>query len=167
MQTVAERTYYSTQTALAYGIQTDIYENYYLYVAVEYNAVGNHPTSNPRKVAELWCRVVALRPSRTDLNRWENHKAVLRRVALQLFVRGIIDDDQYIVVLDRIALSSLADAAPILLIIPHTKELTVERGEIHIGYEDTEEEYKITDLKPQHTFSARALDCDALDLATS
>lgn len=160
---MTERTYYTTQTRLAFGIQTDIYANYYLYVAVAYNAVGNHPTSNPRSVAALWCGVTMPRPSRADLNRWEQHKARLRQVALQRFAQRHIDLDQYLEIMTRIAVSTPADAAPILMMIPHDNSYTLKAGETHVGYEETEEEYIITDLKPFHNFSAITLDCEQLD----
>ncbi|MBI1257517.1 MAG: hypothetical protein GC204_08605 [Chloroflexi bacterium] len=160
--------YYSTQTSLSYHIQAEMYENFCIYVAVDFDAVGNDPTSRPHLIAELWCRVAQDHASRADLNHWEEHKTKLRKVALKLRMMGQIDDDQYVEVLNRIANSVRRDAAPVLMIIPASDEYSLSPGDPHRGYEDTEEEYRICDLKPWHTFEAEPVICEAiLDFPTS
>lgn len=57
-----------------------------------------------------------------------------------------------------------ADATPVLIVIPQNDEdYTVLEGDIHEGYEDTEVEYLIPDLKPESNFKSYLLSCSDLD----
>lgn len=154
-----ERTYYSTQTTLAYDIQSQIYQTLYLYVAVEFDPPGNHPTSNPRLIAELWCRVATGSTSEDDLMRWESHKEALLKVALKLKIDHLIDEKKYDAAIERIIANSLQDAMPILLIIPHADKYEIQEGDKHIGFESTEVEYVIPNLLPRDDFRAVFLSC--------
>jgi hypothetical protein len=156
---MSERTYYSTQTTLAYDIQAQIYQNFYLYVAVEFDPQGNHPTSNPRLIAEQWCRVATGKASDDDLERWKAHIQVLSKIAFKLESRGFISNAQATLAHDRIAINTLEDAAPMLITVAHDEGYTIQPGDRHSGYEDTEVEFVIADLKPERVFSVVRLPC--------
>src|SRR5689334_18187638 len=103
-------TYYSVETTLAFDLQRLILRNHHLYVAVEYDPAGNHPTSNPRLLAEQWCRVALEKGTATDLVNWELMKLTLHTVLLNSFSRGEINADEFEEGLYLVATATLQSA---------------------------------------------------------
>ncbi len=156
------KTLYSVQLSLTEEIQRTILKNHYLYVSVEYNPAGNDPTSNPYLLAQQWCRVASDKGSASDLEKFEKVKAKLRTILEDK--RAEIGEGPYEDGLRLIAFATVNSAVPVLFIIPPDADgFDLAAGDLHAGYELTEEEYLIPNLKPSKTFEVRRLDCSAIE----
>jgi hypothetical protein len=158
------KVYQSVQPILAYKIQRYFLDNHYLYVAEEYDPVGNHFTSRPKLIARKWCRVASGIGLPSDLEDWERVKRTLHTALVNAFVgtvlRKAITLSQLIEGQRLISTATIEDALPVLFEIPAGLDgFTLKRGDHHEGYEDTEKEYLIPDLDPQANFEIRVINC--------
>lgn len=156
--------YYSVQTLLAFMLQSQILKNFRVYVAVEFNPKGNDPTSRPFLIAQAGCRLAARNGTADDLAWWENLKNTLDTVVTEYYADGEITRDQLLAGKRLIAGAELFQATPVLLIVPHSDtDYKILSGDAHVGFETTEEEYVLADLKPEYNFERYHLNCATLD----
>lgn len=100
------------QTYLAYYIQYDIYQPFYLYAAAEMNPTNNHPTSRPCLIAERWGRVVMKTATAEGMQSWTLHKARLEAIAEDYFIAEKINEDGVIAVHHATTTATVQDASP-------------------------------------------------------
>lgn len=159
------RVFHSVETRLAYIIQRAILSNHFLWVAVEFDPVGNHPTSNPRLIALRLCRIATGNGDEADLLEWERIRGKLRTVLLERFLARNISHEQHQVGVALITDGDIDLSVPVLFLIPEEQNrhaFALLSGDVHPGYEDTEIEYVIPNLNPKANFEVRSLDCKSL-----
>ncbi|MBZ0283184.1 MAG: hypothetical protein K8L97_20780 [Anaerolineae bacterium] len=105
--------FYSTQTHLADKIAQTVYGQYFVYVAGEFDASTNDPSSNPKIIRELWCRVSV--GELIYANIWFDHKQKLKAIALN---NDMLSDDLKTAIHLQILDAEIADAFPVVYIIP-------------------------------------------------
>lgn len=167
---MSEPVYYSVQTLLAYQLQLWILHNFCIFVSTEFNPIGNDPTSRPLLIAQRNCRIASQQYSEDELDWWNGLRLYLQSILLDEFEKRKDSPDHLLTVdelrrgQDMIALATEASAAPVLMVIPHS-DTAYSRlaGDVHEGYEETEEEYLIPDLDPKYNFQTYLLSCDDLD----
>jgi hypothetical protein len=139
-------------------IQRYILHNHYIYVAAAFDAEGNHPTSNPSLLFEVWLRLAAGNGLPDDFVRWERIKQTLGVVLLDSFLKGEITLEKLEEGQRIIATATIQLTTPLLFVIPHSdSDYVIQPGDKHEGYEATEEEYLIPNLNPEFQFEIRVL----------
>jgi hypothetical protein len=153
--------YYSTQSALAHTIQTTFYDRLYVYIAEQFDPVDNEPTSNPCRIADRFCRIMAGDPA--TMPRWEQHKTTLLEVALTRYARGRIDFMALEAIQTMVTEATLAAAAPLVYVIPR-QTLAPER--LHPDDQQTGEaqniEHVLVDLQLAELHQLLDVECATL-----
>lgn len=108
--------YYSTQTHLADKIAQTLYEQYYVFVAEEFDPSQNHPTSNPKTIREVWCKVSSGDAAFADV--WFDHREKLKKIALKKLEAGDITEELKNKIHLQVIEAGLAEAQPMVYLIP-------------------------------------------------
>jgi len=158
--------FYSAQTRFYYEIQRDIYQTHYIFVAMEFNPLGNHPTSRPYEIIKWLCRIQLDIDTEKDKKDWEDYLERLQEICERLFKNGVITKAQRNqATLKIVHAEATQDAQPILMVVTDSPDHEFEAGHIHEGYEETEQERIIINLQAENELlEVHSIQCDDLDM---
>jgi hypothetical protein len=107
---------------------------------------------------DVWLRLAAGSGLADDFTQWERVKQTLGVILLDSFLKGEITLEKLEEGQRIIATATIQLATPLLFVIPHSDtDYIIQPGDTHEGYEETEEEYLISNLKPEFPFEIRLL----------